>query len=66
MALDLLTAKEGGVCTVINQSFCTYIDQFQRVETDLEEMRKHTHLLHEVSQDDTSLAFTELSEKLTH
>ena len=53
MALDLLIAKEGGVCTAINQSCCTYIDQFQRVETDLEEIWKHTHLLHEVSQDDT-------------
>lgn len=65
MALDLLTAKEGGVCTVINQSCCTYIDQFRRIETDLEEIWRHTHLLHEVSRDDTSLGFTELWEKLT-
>ena len=34
MALDLLTAKEGGVCMIINQSCCAYIGETQRTETD--------------------------------
>ncbi|NXP79481.1 EFC1 protein, partial [Ramphastos sulfuratus] len=35
MALDLLTAKEGGVCIVLNQSCCTYIDESKRVVSKL-------------------------------
>lgn len=34
MALDLRTAKEGGVCVIINQSCCAYVDRTQKVETD--------------------------------
>uniref|UniRef100_A0A669QDZ7 ERVV2 protein n=1 Tax=Phasianus colchicus TaxID=9054 RepID=A0A669QDZ7_PHACC len=36
MALDLLTAKEGGVCMIVSQSCCTYVDETHRVETDLQ------------------------------
>ncbi|NXY55045.1 ERVV2 protein, partial [Callaeas wilsoni] len=35
LGLDLLLAKEGRLCTVINQSCCTYINNQKRVETDL-------------------------------
>ncbi|NXF94771.1 EFC1 protein, partial [Eubucco bourcierii] len=35
MALDLLTAKEGAVCIVLNQSCCTYIDESKRVVSKL-------------------------------
>ncbi len=35
MALDLLTAKEGGVCTIISQSCCAYLKKDLRIETDL-------------------------------
>ncbi len=34
MALDRLTAKEGGVCTVINQSRCAYSKKDLRIERD--------------------------------
>ncbi|NXR06351.1 ERVV2 protein, partial [Semnornis frantzii] len=33
--LDLLTAKEGEVCIVLNQTCCVYIDESKRVETDV-------------------------------
>uniref|UniRef100_A0A672TFW9 ERVV2 protein n=1 Tax=Strigops habroptila TaxID=2489341 RepID=A0A672TFW9_STRHB len=36
MALDLLLASQGDVCTVINTSCCTYIDQSGRISTDLD------------------------------
>ncbi|NXC21981.1 ERVV2 protein, partial [Corythaeola cristata] len=36
LGLDLLLAKNGGLCAVINQSCCTYINQEKRVETDLQ------------------------------
>ncbi|NXR16311.1 ERVV2 protein, partial [Semnornis frantzii] len=36
MALHLLTVKGGGVCTLINQSRCTYINSKGRIEEDLE------------------------------
>ena len=53
MALDLLTAKEGGVCTVINQSCCAYISKDLRTETDLRKIWEQTKVLHRTSQDDT-------------
>ena len=54
MALDLLTAKEGGVCTVINQSCCAYISKDLRTETDLRKIWEQTKVLHRTSQDDTN------------
>ena len=54
MALDLLTAKEGGACTVINQSCCAYISKDLRTETDLRKIWEQTKVLHRTSQDDTN------------
>ena len=64
MALDLLTAKEGGVCVVINQSCCAYVDKTWRVETDIQAIWERTKLLHQMSMDDTSFGFRDLWEKL--
>ncbi|NXQ64962.1 ERVV2 protein, partial [Anthoscopus minutus] len=36
MALDLLLASKGGVCTVINTSSCVYADQTLKIQTDQE------------------------------
>ncbi|XP_074021454.1 endogenous retroviral envelope protein HEMO-like [Numenius arquata] len=65
MALDLITAKEGGVCLIINQSCCSYINQEKRVETDIARIWQQSRVLHQVSQDDTSLGFSDLWKKLT-
>ena len=65
MALDLLLASQGGVCTVINTSCCMYVDQSGRISTDLEEIWKQTKILHEITKDDTSWGFQELWDKLT-
>ncbi|XP_074992084.1 syncytin-A-like [Calonectris borealis] len=65
MALDIIMAKEGGVCLVINQSCCSYIDQEQRIETDITRIWQQSRVLHEVTQDDTSLGLFELWKKLT-
>ncbi|NWR64179.1 ERVV2 protein, partial [Bucorvus abyssinicus] len=35
MALDLLVASQGRVCTIINTSCCIYVDRSGRVTTDL-------------------------------
>ncbi|NXY15916.1 ERVV2 protein, partial [Atrichornis clamosus] len=35
MALDFLVASQEGVCTVINTSCCSYIDQSGRINKDL-------------------------------
>ena len=64
MALDLLMAKEGGVCVVINHSCCAYVDKTQRVETGIQAIWERTKLLHQVSMDDTSCGFRDLWEKL--
>ena len=54
MALDLLTAKEGGVCTIINQSCCAYINKDLRTETDLRKIWEQMKVLPRTSQDDPS------------
>ncbi|NXD72287.1 ERVV2 protein, partial [Eolophus roseicapillus] len=58
-------ASQGGVCSVINDSCCSYIDQSGRITADLKEMWKQVKIFHEVAQDDTSWGFEEIWEKLT-
>ncbi|NWR56988.1 ERVV1 protein, partial [Bucorvus abyssinicus] len=58
-------ASSGGVCAVINSSCCSYIDQSNHVNTDLEEIWKQVKILHEVMKDDTSWGFEEIWNKLT-
>ncbi|NWW44618.1 ERVV2 protein, partial [Pedionomus torquatus] len=58
-------AKEGGLCAVINQSCCTYINQEKWIEMDVQKIWRKPQILHQVAQDDTSLGFLELWEKLT-
>lgn len=54
MALDLIMAKEGGICMIINQSCCSYINQEKKIETDIAQIWQQSKVLHQVSQDDTS------------
>jgi len=54
MGLDVLLAKEGGLCMVINQTCCTYVNQNKKIETDLNKIWGKTKMLHQVAQDDTS------------
>ncbi|NWQ71928.1 ERVV2 protein, partial [Neopipo cinnamomea] len=35
MALNFLLASQGGMCTVINTSCCSYVDQSGRINKDL-------------------------------
>ncbi|XP_074667198.1 endogenous retrovirus group V member 2 Env polyprotein-like [Strix aluco] len=65
MALDLLMAKEGGVCTVINQSCCAFVNCEAQIETDVHRIWEASKLFHLIAQDDTSWGFTNLWEKLT-
>ncbi|NXI92789.1 ERVV2 protein, partial [Psophia crepitans] len=58
-------AKEGGLCTVINQTCCVYINKQNQIEIDLEKIWESNKILHGVAQDDTSWGFTDLVEKLT-
>ncbi|XP_074022481.1 endogenous retrovirus group V member 1 Env polyprotein-like [Numenius arquata] len=65
MALDVIMAKEGGVCLIINQSCCPYINQEKRVEMDFAQIWQQSRVQHQVSQDDTSLGFSDLWKKMT-
>ncbi|NWS77078.1 ERVV2 protein, partial [Crotophaga sulcirostris] len=58
-------AKEGGLCTIINQTCCIYINQENRIETDLQKIWERNKIFHQVTDDDTSFGFTDLWEKLT-
>uniref|UniRef100_A0A8V5GX65 Uncharacterized protein n=1 Tax=Melopsittacus undulatus TaxID=13146 RepID=A0A8V5GX65_MELUD len=57
-------ASQGGVCSIINESCCSYIDQSGRIEKDLEEIWKQTRIFHEMAVDDTSCGFEEVWKKL--
>ncbi|NXD46567.1 ERVV2 protein, partial [Copsychus sechellarum] len=35
MILDMITAQMGGVCTLVNTSFCMYVDQSGQIATDI-------------------------------
>ncbi|NWS79014.1 ERVV2 protein, partial [Crotophaga sulcirostris] len=35
MALDMVAASHGGVCTVVNSSCCVYVSQEGKIEKDL-------------------------------
>ena len=50
MALDLLTAKEAGVCMISNQSCCAYVDETHRVEIDLQTMWEKSQVVLRVTQ----------------
>uniref|UniRef100_A0A672TJV2 Envelope glycoprotein n=1 Tax=Strigops habroptila TaxID=2489341 RepID=A0A672TJV2_STRHB len=52
MALDIITAQMGGVCTLVNESCCTYVDHSQRILTDVQEIWNHAKILHEISKDE--------------
>lgn len=54
MALGMLLAAQGGVCTVVNTSCCVYVDQSGRIETDIHKIWHQTKILHKVNQDDVS------------
>ncbi|NXD64395.1 ERVV2 protein, partial [Eolophus roseicapillus] len=57
--------SQGGVCSVINYSCCSYADQSRRITTDLKEIWKQFKVFHEVAQDNTSWRFEEIWKKLT-
>ncbi|NXY12008.1 ERVV2 protein, partial [Pteruthius melanotis] len=57
-------AKEGGVCTVINTSCCSYVDLDKPIETDLQTILEKTQTLHQITLDDTSWGFKEVWDKL--
>lgn len=65
LALDMLTAKEGGVYLLINQSCCAYLNERQQVETDIGKIWEISKELHFITTDDTSWGFSEIWEKLT-
>ncbi|XP_056206924.1 endogenous retrovirus group 3 member 1 Env polyprotein-like [Falco biarmicus] len=65
LALDMLLSKEGGVCTLINTSCCTYINNDKRVTLDLEKIWEQTRILHEITKDDLSWSFEGIWNKLT-
>ncbi|NXS37278.1 ERVV2 protein, partial [Pomatostomus ruficeps] len=57
-------AKEGGVCTVINTSCCSYVDLNKPKETDLQTIWDKTRTLHHITLDETSWGFKEIWDKL--
>ncbi|XP_067999133.1 uncharacterized protein [Melanerpes formicivorus] len=65
LALDIITAEMGGVCTLINTTCCTYVDRSGQIKTDVQNIWEQGKVLHEVSKDDTSYGLSDLWEELT-
>lgn len=65
LGLDMLFAQQGGLCTVIGEHCCMYINQDKRIEKDLSLIWKQTKLFHEITKDNTAWGFSDLWEKLT-
>lgn len=57
LTLNLLLTSKGGICTVINTSYCVYVDQTLRIQTNLGENRKNTGSLHEIQNDQETNIF---------
>ena len=38
LALDHLLAKQGGICVVINETYCTYINNSGQTEMDIKKI----------------------------
>jgi len=60
MALDNLLASQGGVCTIINTSYCMYVDQSVRISAVLQKIWEQVKLIHKVQLDNTSAGFKEV------
>ncbi|NXE30153.1 ERVV2 protein, partial [Ardeotis kori] len=58
-------AEEGGVCILINQTCCTYLNERQQVETDIKKIWDISKELDLITIDNTSWGFSELWERLT-
>ncbi|XP_054034852.1 uncharacterized protein LOC128899506 [Dryobates pubescens] len=65
LALDMITAEMGGVCTLINTTCCTYVGKSGQIKTDVQNIWEQGKVLHEVSKDDTSYGLSDLWEELT-
>ncbi|NXI39418.1 ERVV2 protein, partial [Galbula dea] len=59
------TAHMGGVCTLVNASCCTYIDESNKIETDIQTIWTHAKILHSVTSDNTSFGLSNLWDTLT-
>ncbi|NWS57254.1 ERVV2 protein, partial [Chunga burmeisteri] len=59
------TAHMGGVCTLINTSCCTYVDESGKIELDIQKIWDRAKVLHQVAEDDISFGLADLWEKLT-
>ena len=53
------------MCTKINHTYCVYVDETQRIETDVHKLWEQIKVIRQVTLEDTSFRFTELWSKLT-
>ena len=53
------------MCTKINHTCCVYVDETQRIETDVRKLWEQIKAIHQVTLDDTSFRFTVLWNRLT-
>ncbi|XP_075753955.1 endogenous retroviral envelope protein HEMO-like [Pelodiscus sinensis] len=51
IALDAILAQQGGVCAVINQSCCFYVNHSGQIEQDVSAIKDAVKILHAVAKD---------------
>jgi len=65
MALDLILASQGGVCTILSVSCCMYTDHSGELITDVQKIWEIGKQMQQVQKDDTSWGFTDAVSWLT-
>ncbi|XP_064929372.1 protein NYNRIN-like isoform X1 [Columba livia] len=65
MALDILLASQGGVCTMLNSSCCMYIDQSKQLITEVDKIWKVSHVMQQIQRDDANWGVADLWQWMT-
>ncbi|XP_029872700.2 endogenous retroviral envelope protein HEMO [Aquila chrysaetos chrysaetos] len=65
MALNMILASQGGVCTVLNTSCCMYTDRSGELMTDVQKIWEVSAMMQQIQRDDTSWGFSDTFSWLT-
>ena len=65
MALDILLASQGGVCTMLNSSCCMYIDQSKQLITEVDKIWEVSHVMQQIQRDDPNWGVADLWQWMT-
>nr|XP_021139754.1 uncharacterized protein LOC110356982 [Columba livia] len=65
MALDILLASQGGVCTMLNSSCCMYINKSKQLVTEVDKIWEVSHVMQQIQRDDADWGVADLWQWMT-